>query len=181
MFIRIGRIQYDRITSIDVSFASIIAWIFVRLKCSPCHFFLILCFAHLFSLTSLFHFLTHTHTHIHTLSCWLSVTSLPLYPSLRLSCPLSQFLWPLNIIQAVSAKLWMSLDTYSTQTPFSNSICTEPISIFIVGRVGACVKPADRISQGWRHRDKHPKLNCVVCLFVLFVCVCVRMFLCLLP
>lgn len=93
--------------------------------------------------------------------------------SLRLACLLAQFLWPLNITQAVSAKLWMSLDTYSTQTPFGISICTEPISIFIAGRAGARLKPAVRISRSLRHRNKRPRRNYVCsCKCALSVCLC---------
>lgn len=93
--------------------------------------------------------------------------------SLLLACPLPQLLWPLNITQAVSAKLWMSLDTYSTQTPFGFSICTEPISIFIASRAGAWLKPAVRISRSLRHRNKRPRRNYVCsCTCTLSVCLC---------
>lgn len=116
-----------------------------------CLYFL-LPLAHLFSLTSLTPSLPLLHTHTLCLVGFLWPPSLP-SPSRSLACPSSQLLWPLNITQAVSAKLWMSLDTYSTQTPFGISICTEPISIFIAGLVGASVKPAVRISQSWTQKQ----------------------------
>ena len=136
----------------------------VYLQGSPAHHMsLFLTLVHLFPLTSLS--LTH--------SVLLAFPDLPPSCSLPPACPLSQLLWPLNITQAVSAKLWMSLDTYSTQTPFGISICTEPISIFIAGRVGDRLKPAVRISQSWRHRNKCPKQNYVSSCIYVSVCVCV--------
>lgn len=155
--------------------------LFLRFTRSPCVFISHSISCSLVSLTPLSLFppsRLRLHTHSHTHSVLLALSDLPLsLPSLSpscslpLACPLSQLLWPLNITQAVSAKLWMSLDTYSTQTPFGTSICTEPISIFIVGRVGARVKPAVRISQSWRHRHKCPKQNYVCPCACVHVCV----------
>lgn len=116
------------------------------------------------SLVHLF-YLTSPYAHRHAVL--LAFSDLPLALSLSLSYPLSQLLWPLNITQAVSAKLWMSLDTYSTQTPFGISIFTEPISIFIAGWVGSSVKSAVRISQS--NRNKHLKRSLFLCVFVWFI------------
>lgn len=124
--------------------------VFVSLTCSACVF------------------ISHSPSLVHLFSLTPSVLS-----PLPLACPLPQLLWPLNITQAVSAKLWMSLDTYSTQTPFGISICTEPISIFIAGRAGARLKPAVRISRSLRHRNKRPRRNYVCsCKCALSVCLC---------
>lgn len=119
------------------------------------------------------HTYTCTHTHTDILSCWLPLTSLPLPATLCLACLLSQLHWPLSITPAVSAKLWMSLDTNTTKTPYSTSICTQTISAFGVGWVGAWRKALQSEYAKDDTRHKCPKQHYVCCM-----CVAVSLWLC---